>query len=160
MLCTTTFAQDTERDDSRLIRIRATPGKRTRTADPQVKPLVPQASPTASASAAPADSGDFLARFDHLFGPAGKLRPTPTPVPVAEDSKTTAQRVAEMIREIRPNLPPNTITATPNWVRNATPTPPGSYVAPTPKPVVRVATPPPKSSLPSIDLGGSTPPDY
>lgn len=131
----------------KLIRVTATPAgmkpKASRSVAPQITPGPNGGLP---------EKDDFMLKFNHLFGANGKLVPTKTPIPVSDDAKTSAQRVAEMARELRAKMTPG--SSGPNWVRDATPAPQG-YVAPTYKPSARRATPAPGSKLPAIDLGGS-----
>ena len=157
-LCYLACGAHAQQHGSTIVRVTATPVNKAAGKQAPVKHMEPVDNATANAASAPnggmPDQDDFMLKYNYLFGAHGKLRPTPTPVPVAEDKKTTAQRVAEMVREMRARseLPPARID--PEWVQSAKQTPSDSYVAPTPKPVVRIATPPPKSKLPNIDLGG------
>lgn len=138
-------------ENKKLIRIRATP--KPKNVSPAKQTPLLKVERTALPNGGLPEPDDFMLKFDYLFGAKGKLRPTPTPQIVAEDRKTTAQRVAEMIREMRANSTPRPVPVGSDWLTNATPAPAG-YIAPTQKPTVRVATPPPKSNLPPINLGG------
>lgn len=145
-------------DNPKLIRIRATPGSKPKSAASKHTPLL-KVERTPAPNGGLSEPDDFMLKFNYLFGDRGKLRPTPTPEVVAEDKKTTAERVAEMARQLRANMTPRPESAKSDWIQNATPAP-AAYVAPTPKPVVRIVTPPPKSSLPAINLGGDSTSSY
>ncbi|MGI8906326.1 MAG: hypothetical protein ACR2IE_07540 [Candidatus Sumerlaeaceae bacterium] len=147
--CGAAGAQEVEAENppGAVIRITATPAGMARK-HRQDLGAAPQPAPQNGGAPQP---DEFLDKYNSLFGAAGKLRPRKTPQIVTDDTRTSAQRVAEMIREMRARQTPR--PRGPDWVRDATPSTRG-YVAPTAHPSARVATPAPKSNLPSIDLGG------